>query len=72
MSLTQQQIDQIRALEKHIRLAGELDWEANVNGNGVNAYEASPVVDRFLDILGLEHIQPTDEEIAEAEETEEY
>jgi len=72
MSLTQQQIDQIRALEKHIRLASELDWEANVRGNGINAFEASPVLDEFLDILGLEHIQPTEDEIAEAEETEEY
>lgn len=66
--MTPEQLKNLRAIESEIRISAALDWEVTLGGNGINAYEAEGVINAVLDALELEHIEPTEVELAEAEE----
>lgn len=70
--MNSEQVAKIRSLEKHVRIAQELDREATVRGCGISAYECGPLLNAFLEILELPQVEPTEDELNLAEQSGEY
>jgi len=68
MTLTAEQIKKITDISKKLEVSSELDWEANIDGNGINAFEGVRVSRAIMKILNIDIEEIPEEELDKYEE----
>jgi hypothetical protein len=68
MTLTTEQIEQIKDISRTLEVSAELDWEANIGGNGISAFEGVRVSRVIMKILNIDIEEISEEELEKIEE----
>jgi len=63
MTLTTEQVKQIKDISRTLEITSELDWEANIGGNGINASEGVRVSRAIMKILNIDIEEISEEEL---------